>query len=183
LIGVRLLAISGSLRAVSSNTTLLQAAALVAPDGVTVELFAGLAELPPFNPDLDTDNPPPVVQAFRSEIGRSDGLLICSPEYAHGVPGVLKNALDWLVGSLEFAGSPVALISANPRSAHASAQLREILSTMAARLVEPASITVDLSGLKLDATGVAADPLLSAQLREALNHVSETVETGAEASD
>lgn len=177
---VRLLAISGSLRAVSFNTSLLQAAGLLAPGGVQVDLFTGLATLPPFNPDLDTDAPPPVVQAFRAEIGRSDGLLICSPEYAHGVPGVLKNALDWLVGSLEFAGSPVALINASPRSVHVVAQLREILSTMAARLVEAASITVDPSGRQLDAAAIAADPALSAQLREALSRMADAIEAVAQ---
>lgn len=174
---VHVLAISGSLRARSSNTSALQAAARLAPPGVTVELFAGLANLPPFNPDLDTDEPPPVVRAFREVIGRCDGLMICSPEYAHGIPGTLKNALDWLVGSLEFAGTPVALINASPHSVHAQAQLREVLATTAARLVEPASITLDLSGpgRGLDAAEIAADPALSAQLRGVLDHFAAAI--------
>jgi NAD(P)H-dependent FMN reductase len=94
--------------------------------------------------------------------------LISSPEYAHGVPGVLKNALDWLVGSLEFPGTPVALINTAPRAVHAQAQLREILTTMSARLVESASITLDLAGRSLDAAGIAADAVLRAQLQAAL---------------
>ncbi len=176
-IRTRLLAISGSLRAVSSNASALRAAALVAPAEVEVAAYAGLADLPAFNPDLDTDEPPEAVRALRRRIGECDGLLICSPEYAHGVPGALKNALDWLVSSLEFSGTPVALINASPRSVHADAQLREILTTMDARLVESASITLDLSGAgrSLDAAGIAADPTLSAQLREALEHLAEAI--------
>jgi len=174
---MRLLAVSGSLRTASSNVSALRAAALVAPAGVEIDCYAGLADLPAFNPDLDADEPPEAVQALRRQIGESDGLLICSPEYAHGVPGALKNALDWLVGSLEFSGTPVALINASPRSVHAQAQLREILTTMDARLVEPASITLDLSGpgRSLDAAAIAADPALSAQLREALEHLAEAI--------
>lgn len=174
---VRVLAISGSLRSASSNASALQAVALLAPERIEVAFYADLAGLPAFNPDLDTNEPPEAVQALRRLIGESDGLLICSPEYAHGVPGALKNALDWLVSSLEFSGTLVALINASPRSVHADAQLREILTTMDARLIEPASITLDLSGpgRSLDAAAIAADPELSAQLREALKHLGEAV--------
>lgn len=178
----RIIAVSGSLRARSSNTSALQAAALVAPARIEWFFYPGLATLPPFNPDLDTDEPPEAVQTLRREIGACDGLLICSPEYAHGVPGALKNALDWLVASLEFAETPVALINVSPHSVHAPAQLREILTTMSARLIEPASITLDLSGpgRSLDAAGIAADPTLSAQLRAALEHFAHAIRAGAE---
>src|SRR6266496_3093591 len=111
----RILAISGSLRRFSSNTTLLEAAARLAPPGVEITLYDGLAELPHFNPDLEGSEPATVVN-FRARIKGSDGVLISSPEYAHGVPGALKNALDWIVGSLEFPGKPVALINISPRS-------------------------------------------------------------------
>jgi chromate reductase len=172
-----LLAVCGSLRAVSSNASALQAAALVAPAGPEIGFYTDLADLPAFNPDLDTDEPPEAVRALRRRIGECDGLLVCSPEYAHGVPGALKNALDWLVSSLEFSGTPVALINASPRSVHADAQLREILATMDARLIESASITLDLSGpgRSLDAAGIAADATLSAPLREALEHLAEAI--------
>jgi len=172
---VRLLSISGSLRFVSSNTSVLSALPPVAPPGVEVCAYVGLASLPPFNPDLDTDEPPEPVRALRRQVGDCDGLIICSPEYAHGVPGALKNALDWLVGSLEFAGTPVALINVSPRSVHAQAQLREILTTMAARLIEPASITLDLTGRSLDAAAIAADPALSAQLQGAIARFVEAI--------
>src|SRR5439155_26208619 len=94
---MQFLAISGSLRHASSNTQLLRAVALLAPPGLRITQFDGLGALPHFNPDLDTDPPSPAVRVLRESIAAADGLLISSPEYAHGVPGVLKNVLDWLV--------------------------------------------------------------------------------------
>lgn len=175
---MRLLAISGSLRAASSNTAALKAAARLAPTGVQIELYAGLGELPPFNPDLDTDEPPAAVRQLRREVGRSDGLLISSPEYAHGIAGSLKNLLDWLVGSLEFPDKPVAIINASPRAVHAEAQLREILATMSARLVEGASIGLPLLGRGLDADGIAADPALGGPLAQALRDFAAAIDGG-----
>src|SRR5215211_1037478 len=131
---LHILAISGSLRAASSNTAVLQALAALAPAGVTIAIYDQLAELPYFNPDLDRegDTPPASVAELRTQIGRAAGIVICSPEYAHGVPGVLKNALDWLVSSLEFPGKPVALLNISPRSTFAQASLAETLRTMSA---------------------------------------------------
>lgn len=165
---MRILAISGSLRAKSSNTAVLRAAAQLAPPGMEIALYDGLAGLPHFNPDLDTDAPPASVLALRREIGSCRGLLLCSPEYARGVAGVMKNALDWLVSSLEFPDKPVALINTSQRSAHADAHLRLTLQTMSARLIEEASITLPLLGRGLDAEGIVGDADLSAQLRAAL---------------
>ena len=165
---MRVLAISGSLRAKSTNTSALKAAARLAPAGMDIVLYDGLATLPYFNPDLDTDVPPAPVLALRREIGSCQGLLLSSPEYARGIAGAMKNALDWLVGSLEFPGKPVALINASPRATDADAHLRLTLATMSARLVEAASITLPLLGRDLDAEGIVLDPVLSTPLREAL---------------
>jgi len=176
---MRLFAISGSLRARSSNAETLRAAALLAPAGVAVTLYDGLAALPAFNPDLDTPDAPEYlpapVAALRAEIACADGLLISSPEYAHGVAGALKNALDWLVGSLDFAGTPVAVINAAPRAVLADAQLREILATMAARLVEPASIAIPVQSTGLDAAAIAAHPALAVALRDAMARFCDAV--------
>jgi NAD(P)H-dependent FMN reductase len=165
-----LLAISGSLRAASSNTAVLQALATLAPAGVTISLYDSLAELPYFNPDLDGEGatPPPAVQALRERIGRADGILISSPEYAHGVPGALKNALDWLVSSLEFPGKPVALINPSPRSTHAQASLAETLATMSADLIADQSFTL-APPRGLDAAGLLANQQVAAALRAALD--------------
>ena len=171
----RLLAISGSLRRLSSNAAALQAAIRLAPPAMRIELSAALDELPFFNPDLDTENAPLAVQAFRRRIGAADGLLICSPEYARGIAGVLKNALDWLVASLEFPDKPVAIINTSQRATHADAALRLTLQTMSARLVGPASSVLPLQGRNLDAQGITADAALAAIVRSTLAELAGVV--------
>jgi chromate reductase, NAD(P)H dehydrogenase (quinone) len=165
---MKIVAISGSLRAGSGNTAVLRAAARLAPSGVAIVLFDGLGELPFFNPDLDGDQPPASVTAFRSLIGSADGLLISSPEYARGVAGVLKNALDWLVASLEFPDKPVALINTSPRATHALAALTLTLETMSARLVRDACITLPLLGTTSDEETIVDNNELAEPLRSAL---------------
>src|SRR3954452_10501824 len=165
---MKILAISGSLRAGSGNTAVLRAAARLAPSGVAIVLFDGLGELPFFNPDLDGDKPPASVASFRSLIGSADGILISSPEYARGVAGVLKNALDWLVASLEFPNKPVALINTSPRATHALAALTLTLETMSARLVQEATITLPLLGTASDEGSIVADNALAEPLRTAI---------------
>ncbi len=160
---LQLLAISGSLRATSSNTILLRAAATLAPSNVKIILYDSIADLPHFNPDLDSENAPPAVIDFRSRLQASDGVLICSPEYAHGVPGALKNALDWIVGSGEFMNKPVALINASLVSTHAQASLTETLTVMMAKV---SATRVPLESNKIDEIGITSNPEISNALRE-----------------
>jgi chromate reductase len=147
-----------------------------------ISIYRGLAEIPPFNPDLDSDSAPEAVTRFRAALQACDAVLISSPEYAHGVPGVLKNALDWVVGSGELVNKPIALINASGRATHAWASLAETLSVMSAIVIVEASITVPLDGTRLDANGIVRDAELSTALRSALealagatraSHVSE----------
>jgi chromate reductase, NAD(P)H dehydrogenase (quinone) len=165
---IRGLAISGSLRRASSNTALIVAAARLAPGTVEISIYRGLAEIPPFNPDLESDSAPEAVTRFRAALQACDVVLISSPEYAHGVPGVLKNALDWVVGSGELVDKPIALINASGRTTHAWASLAETLSVMSAHVIVEASITVPLDGRRLDANGIVDDTELSSALRSAI---------------
>jgi chromate reductase len=165
---IRILAISGSLRRASSNSALVEAAARLAPDTVKMSIHRGLAELPAFNPDLDGDGAPEAVTRFRAALQACDAVLISSPEYAHGVPGVVKNALDWVVGSGELIDKPVAIINASARATHAWASLAETLSVMSARVILDASITVSLGGRTIDANGFVEDAELSSALRFAI---------------
>jgi chromate reductase len=176
---MKILAISGSLRATSLNTAVLQAASRLAPTGVTIEIFEGIGKLPFFNSDLDGDRLPSEVAEFRAVIGAADGLLISSPEYARGVAGVMKNALDWLVASFEFPNKPVALINTSPRATHALAALSITLETMSARLVQDASITLPLLGTTNDAASIAANAELAAPLRNALERYAQAIRTFA----
>jgi NAD(P)H-dependent FMN reductase len=164
---IRILAISGSLRHRSSNTALVGAATLLSPKAVDVSLYGELAELPPFNPDLD-DFAPAAVARFRMQLQACDAVLISSPEYAHGVPGALKNALDWVVGSGELIAKPVALLNTSTRATRAWAALRETLHAMSARIVTAASVTIPLDGIALDATSIAGDAGVSRALRLAI---------------
>ena len=168
---MNILTISGRLRARSSNTELLRAAQLVADPSWNFDHYDGLASLPHFNPDddLEGSTPPEPVRDLRARIAAADALLICSPEYAHGVPGALKNALDWMVSDAAMIGKRIALLNASARSTFAHPQLAETLRTMSATLVDDASVVVPLEGRRLDAAGIAADPALAALLRRALD--------------
>jgi chromate reductase len=109
---MQILAISGSLRAASTHTTLLKAAAALAPEDVSLNVFCGLGNLPHFNPDLDEGLPHAALAEFRWQLSKSAGVIFSSSEYAHGVPGAVKNALDWVVARGELYEKPVALFSA-----------------------------------------------------------------------
>ena len=174
---IRLLAISGSLRARSSNTEVLRAAARLAPASTEVRLFDGLALLPAFNPDDDVPDRPLAdgVRRLRDEVARADALLISTPEYAHGVPGALKNALDWLVSGPEIVHKPILLINTSPRSTHAQASLAETLRTMSTTLVTDEPVVVPLSGRPLGAEQIAADAALAQLLRAALDTLTAAV--------
>jgi len=136
---LRILGISGSLQRKSGNTTLLEIAARSVPDGVLFEVFDGLRHLPLFDPDIERegDAPGPVTE-LRRAIAQSDAVLIASPEYGHSLPGALKNAIDWLIGSGELEGKLVAVTAAVParergqRGLHA---LRVTLGAVSARIV------------------------------------------------
>lgn len=174
-----ILALSGSLRAASSNTNVLLAAARLAPADVEIPLYRGLAELSHFNPDVESVSVPPIVAALRSQVEAAGALLVCCPEDAHGVPGSFKNALDWLVG-IGLNGKPVGLINASPRSIYVHASLTEILLTMGANLVADACVTLPLSGRPLDDAAIAADPTFAGSLRAGLDALAEAGRAFAE---
>lgn len=164
---MKILAISGSLRAVSINSALLRTAARLAPPEVAVTVCSVIGELPLFNPDLEQDPPPSVVH-LRDQVAAADALLIASPEYAHGVTGTIKNTLDWLVSCEAFVNKPVAVLNASPRAHHADAALRETLKTMSARIVEAASVTIPLLGAHIAEGDMAHAPAIAHAVREAL---------------
>jgi NAD(P)H-dependent FMN reductase len=174
---MRILAISGSLRAQSSNTELLRAVALIADPAWAFDHYDGLGSLPHFNPDLDSEGmaPPAAVRDLRARVATADALLICSPEYAHGVAGSMKNALDWLVSDAEMVGKPVGLLNASARSQFAHGQLAETLRTMSTTLVPEASVVVPLDGRRLGAAGIAADAALAALIRRALDGLAAAI--------
>lgn len=178
---VHVLTVSGSLRAASANGAVLDAVTALAPPSVRVTRFDGLADLPAFNPDLDGEGavPSPAVARWRAAIAETDALVICSPEYAHGVPGALKNALDWLVSGPDVPGLPVAVVNATTRAHHAHDALIETLRTMSALVVEGASVRLPLTPAQKTAAAILADPGVSALLAGGLGALLEAV-TAAE---
>jgi NAD(P)H-dependent FMN reductase len=169
---MKFLAIVGSMRATSSSAALVRAAARLAPPGAVVEIYDGVAALPHFSPDLDVEPLPPAVVALRAALGACDGLVIATPEYGHGMPGSLKNALDWLVSATEPIDLPVLLISGSPGgAAHAHAQFSEVLRTMSMRLVDGGAHV--FSRAKLDSDGNVADEAVLAALRTGLAGLAE----------
>jgi NAD(P)H-dependent FMN reductase len=172
---MNILALSGSLRAASNNTMLLRAVARVAPEGIKVAVYPGLGELPLFNPDIEFPHPPAVAD-LKASINAADAVLIASPEYAHGVTGVIKNALDWMVGNESFVQKPVALLNASPRATHAHAALLEIVTMMSARVIESACITIPLLGSNMTEDDLVQHPVISASLVEALKCLQAAVD-------
>ena len=151
---ITILAISGSLRANSSNNAVLNAAAAFAPEGVRFAFYTGLASLPPFD---GSDEPVQAVVDFRSQLRVADGILICSPEYAFGVPGALKNALDWTVSSGEFVNKPLALITAATGGSNAHAALLLSFTALSARVPESSQLLISFVRAKMNEQGAVKD--------------------------
>ncbi|MER8525898.1 NADPH-dependent FMN reductase [Mesorhizobium sp. M0814] len=123
---LNILAISGSLRAASTNSALLAALAQNAPPDCHVSVYDGLGRLPIFNPDEEGERTPLQAAVLIDAVTAADGVIVSCPEYAHGVPGGLKNALDWLVSRDAAVGKPATLVHASPRSLFARAALAEV---------------------------------------------------------
>ena len=170
---MQLLAISGSLRRESYNTRLLRAASELAPPGIELELYEGLASLPPYDADLDVEPAPAAVQDLRERIAAADGLLISTPEYNGSIPGQLKNAVDW--ASRPFPDSslrnkPIALAGATPGAygaMWAQTDLRRVLGVAGARVVGE-ELPVGQVPARFDDEGRLLDPEVRAHLIEHL---------------
>ena len=171
---MRILAISGSLRSDSNSTALLRALREEAPEGVEVELWNGLKEIPPYDGDDDVVPGPPEVEEFRARVREADAVFFATPEYNSSIPGALKNALDWASRPLAtnaFRNKPVAVISSSAGAfggVWAGAELRKILGAMGARVAE-AELAVGHAHDKLDDKGRVIDQEVLQGLREALD--------------
>ena len=138
---MKILGISGSLRQASHNTQLLRVAADLLPPGTELEIFDGLDEVPPFNED-DERTPPPGVVRLKNAIAAADAVLIATPEYNHSIPGVLKNAFDWVsrpIADNPMRGKPALVIGASTGmfgAVWAQAETRKVLGALGARVLD-----------------------------------------------
>jgi chromate reductase len=171
---MKVLAIPGSLRAASINAAFCRAAARLAPSPLQLSVFEGLRALPLFNPDLEA-NPPRAVQEFRASVAEARALIIASPEYAHGISGVMKNALDWLVSFEGFIDKPVAVVNTSARASHADDALREVLRTMSARILSEASVTLPLLGSCTTEEAMLSSAEVALQIRSMLAALASAV--------
>ena len=160
-----ILAISGSLRQGSTNTLILQAVADRLPADVTMMVFDGLDDLPHFSPERDADHENgtavlPAVARWRDAIGGADAVLISTPEYAFGIPGVLKNALDWAVSTVLFDHKPVGAISASPGYEGGHKAMASLLLTLMAlntHIPDGCSLVLSTVRKRMDAAGHITD--------------------------
>jgi NAD(P)H-dependent FMN reductase len=181
----KLLLISGSLRAGSTNSATLRTAAALAPAGVETEIYDGIARLPHFNPDDDpTDGVglDPEVAALRAALTEVDALLLSTPEYAGALPGSFKNLLDWTVGGGQTAAMPVAWINVSGAAApgggtDAHDSLRKVLGFTGSRIVEGAVLRLPLSREDVGEDGLIAPPEAREQIVAAVSTLAAAVES------
>lgn len=172
----KIYAISGSLRYGSSNFELLKALKAVSSPEHDAKICEVIGEIPLFSPELDPDDYLSV-RAFRDEIQDADLVVISSPEYAHGVPGALKNALDWVVGTGEFVGKPVAFLYTTARGTYVQAQLLETLTVMDSKPDDPPISVVQLASNRMSSNDILNDSALRAELETFMNRVSRWIPT------
>jgi chromate reductase len=183
---MRVLAISGSLRRDSWNTTLLRAAADLLPSGDELVLHEDLGSIPPFSED-DEHDPHGSVHALREAIARADAVLIATPEYNHSLPGVLKNAIDWAsrpVTDTPLRGKHVAVIGASTGlfgAVWAQAEVRKVLAAAGAKVLDR-ELPVGQAPQAFDAEGQLAEPELRDELASILEELTATARDAAVAA-
>jgi chromate reductase len=174
---INILAISGSLRANSSNNAVINAAAKFVPEDVDFSIYQGLGTLPHFD---DSKEPAKEVTELRNMLKAADGVLICSPEYAFGVPGVLKNALDWTVSSGELVYKPLALITAATGGDKAHASLLLTFTALSANLTPEATLLISFIRAKMNESGEVTDPATLKNIQNVVNALMETIKSSAD---
>ncbi len=146
-------ALCGSTRTSSINRSLIETLAKMAKERFSVVFAPNLIEIPAFSPDFDTNSPPEAIIAFRKCLRSADGILICTPEYAMGVPGMLKNAIDWTVSSMEFSKKPTALITASSVGEKGHRSLLETLEVIEAKILPETQVLISFVKTKINPAG------------------------------
>lgn len=145
----KVLAILGSTRQNSTNYSLIKAIADLSAESLDINVFDGIANLPQFNPDNDGESVASEVADFRQQLNDAEGILICTPEYAHGVPGTLKNAIDWTISSSEFPHKPTMLITASTDGSYGHKALLETLKAIEAKNIDSLQMVVPFAKTKI----------------------------------
>jgi chromate reductase len=171
---MKILGISGSLRASSANNQVIKIISKILPANIDFQIYGGLRHIPPFD---DSEEPSEQVIDFRKLIAEADGVIICTPEYAFGVPGILKNALDWTVSSGDFVNKPVALITAASKGDSAHASLLLTLTAISATIQSDTNLLISFVRAKLDENGQIKDAATGEALTSVVNRFVERIAT------
>jgi chromate reductase len=171
----KLFAICGSTKKSSVNLSLIKAIAELSADDFELRIFNSIDQLPHFNPDLDSETPPDAITAFRKLLRESDAVLICTPEYAMGVPGSLKNALDWTVSSAEFMHKPTALITASSQGQKGHAALLETLKIIECSITDETSLLISFVKTRVSSDGRITDPDTKEQVEKLMKSLHQLI--------
>ena len=169
------MAISGSTRKNSVNDNLIKAITELSAATMEIIVFHGIEKIPHFNPDNDDENVPEEVRRFRKQLDASAGVLICTPEYAHGVPGTLKNAIDWTVSSSNFPHKPTLLITAATDGSFGHKALMETLKAIQAKNIENLQLVIPFVKTKVSRDGIITDEATLIALKQLVADFSETM--------
>ena len=156
------IAISGSTRENATSNDLIKSISDLYTEQFNITMYEGIASLPHFNPDDDNENVAQEVADFRMQIQQADGILICTPEYAHAVPGTLKNAIDWTVSSADFYQKPTALITASTDGSFGHKAMLEILKAIGADNAENLQLLISFIKTKVSKQGIIHAETLAA---------------------
>jgi chromate reductase, NAD(P)H dehydrogenase (quinone) len=170
-----ILAICGSTRQNSTNHNLINAIAALAKEKLSIILYDGIAGLPHFNPDNVDGNVPGTVIHFKQLLNNADGVIICTPEYAHGVPGTLKNAIDWTVATNEFSQKPTLLITASTDGTSGHTALLETLRVLEAKNIDRLQLLIRFARTKLNGDNIITDEKTLAAVIQGIDELIETI--------
>jgi len=168
----KILAVSGSLRTTSSNTVILKAIQKIVPPHIDFVFYQDMASLPAFDDSMEPSQP---VIDWRRQLAEADGVFICSPEYAFGIPGALKNAMDWTVGSGELVNKPLALITAATGGDKAHAAWLQIFTALSANILEGGALLIPFVRSKLNSDGEVTDATTWKAIQEVLHALIDTI--------
>lgn len=146
----KVIAICGSTRQASINHSLIKAIADLSAANLDITIYNGIANLPQFNPDLDGEDVANEVADFRQLVNNAEGIIICTPEYAHGVPGTLKNAIDWTISSSQFPHKPTMLITASTDGSFGHKALLETLKAIEAKNIDNLHLVISFVKTKIN---------------------------------
>lgn len=171
----KILAISGSTRQNSINHSLIQAIVELSAGNLDITVFAGIGGLPQFNPDHDNESVVKEVSDFRQQLKNAEGVIICTPEYAHGVPGTLKNAIDWTISSSSFPNKPTMLITASTGGHYGHQALLETLRAIQAKNIGNLQMIIPFVKTKLNADNRIIDERTLQDVKNLITNFNETL--------